>query len=254
MSTSEIHAVQKNICGLDIDEAKIAINIFANNLALPNKEIRLSTLRILSYYAHLDGQLLTSFEPPHKKLKTEEDGSCSEGSQSINVRVHILLSYITVNNSCIKLICHVINQVIDLLLSVETTPLSLSTSRKIVNLISRLQKGLSSASVNHGYLPLALNGIIGILHNRLSYLWQPASECLAVLLSRYKDIVWDRFVQHIETYQLRVLSSSNQVIRMNPESPQEKSMSHCSFTLYTVGCFFSFFSKLLYLIWYSETY
>ncbi|XP_020264631.1 small subunit processome component 20 homolog isoform X1 [Asparagus officinalis] len=200
ISKSEAHASQ-NIRDLDTNEAVIATNIFSDNLSLPNKEIRMSTLRILSHYAPLGGPSATSYEPPHKKLKTEESGSCSELSPSSNV--------------------------VDLLLLVEATPLSISSSRKIVNLISRLQKGLSSARVNHAYLPLVLNGLIGTLHNRLSYLWQPASECLAVLLGRYKDLVWNKFVQHLENYQLRFLSSSDELVKINSESPQEKNLVDC---------------------------
>lgn len=115
------------------------------------------------------------------------------------------------------------------------TPLSISTSRKIVNQIFRLQKGLSSGSINHGYMPLVLNGLIGILHNRLSYLWQPASECLSALLGGYQDLVWSRFVQCMEDYQRKFLTSSDQSVKMLSESPQADSMFPCSFHILFYG-------------------
>lgn len=82
-----------NICDLDIDEAMVAIDTFADNLALPNKELRMSTLRILSHYAPLDAALMTIDEPPHQKLKMEESESCSEPSQNVNVCFCVFCRY-----------------------------------------------------------------------------------------------------------------------------------------------------------------
>lgn len=197
----EGHLSRTMVLDLRGDEVVFAINTFTDNLGLPDKAIRISTLRILSHYAPLDGPLPGSDEPPHKKQKIEEAGSHNGCSQSINV--------------------------IDLLLLVETTPLSISTSRKIIILISRLQTGLASSSIHHAYIPLILSGIIGVLHNRLSHLWEPALECLTVLLRKYKELTWDRFVMYLKDYQFRLLSSSNQLVKLNSEGPQKNSLDEC---------------------------
>ena len=94
MSTAEADASQDNIHDLDVNEEKVAISTFADNLGHPNKEIRMSTLRILSHYAPLDGPLVASDEPVQKKLKTES-GSCSEHSQRINVCICIFSCYLS---------------------------------------------------------------------------------------------------------------------------------------------------------------
>ena len=47
----------------------IAFCIFSDNLSLQNKEMRLSTLRVLSHYDRLDPPMLTSEEPHLKNWK-----------------------------------------------------------------------------------------------------------------------------------------------------------------------------------------
>lgn len=88
-----------------------------------------------------------------------------------------------------------------MLLSIEETPLSISTSRKVILLISRIQMNLSAGRVPQAYAPLVLSGIVGILNNRFSYLWNPALECLGVLMSQHARLVWDDFVRYLEQYQ-----------------------------------------------------
>lgn len=112
-------------------------------------------------------------------------------------------------------------QVIDILLSVEKVPLSVSTSRKAIILISRLQMGISSAKIHKDYLPLLLHGIIGILHNRFCNLWDPAVDCLSVLIGKYKELIWDRFVQFFGNYQSKFLSSCDQLVKLHPEYPKQ---------------------------------
>lgn len=124
--------------------------------------------------------------------------------------------------SC-KLILMKIHQVIQLLLSIETTPLSISTSRKIILSISRILMILSAGRVPEMYIPLLLNGVIGILHNRFSYLWNPASECLAVLLSKHVGLVWDNFVDYLQQCQCMFQRSHNQLDRMSSESSKKPS-------------------------------
>lgn len=67
---------------------------------------------------------------------------------------------------------------------------------------------LSAGRIPDIYVPLVLNGLLGILHNRFSYLWDPVLECLAVLINRHFDLVWDNFVCHLERFQLISQTSS----------------------------------------------
>lgn len=101
-----------------------------------------------------------------------------------------------------------------MLFSIEETPLSISTSRKVILLISRIQMGLSAGRLPQAYVLLVLNGIIGILNNRFSYLWDPAIECLAVLISQHVGLVWDRFVCYLEQYQ-SIFHTSHEVCEGN---------------------------------------
>ncbi|CBI17281.3 unnamed protein product, partial [Vitis vinifera] len=92
-------------------------------------------------------------------------------------------------------------EVLHILFSIEDTPLSISTSRKVILSISKIQMDLSAARICEAYIPVLLNGIIGIFHNRFSYLWDPAIECLSVLISKHVGLVWDRLVSYLEQCQ-----------------------------------------------------
>lgn len=69
---------------------------------------------------------------------------------------------------------------------------------------------LTAGRISETYVPLVLNGVIGVLHNRFSYLWNPASECLAVLISKHVGLVWDKFVGHFQHCQSKFLISHEQ--------------------------------------------
>lgn len=159
-------------------------SIFAVNLSSPNKDLRVLTLRILSYFGKMDQRLGTDEERPHKRQKTEDSGDDTIDMKYANV--------------------------LDTLLAVESTPISVSTSRKIAIFVSRIQMSLSSKMVHEDYIPLLLHGIIGILYNRFSDLWPPALDCLAVLISKHKELVWDQFIQFIATHQSNGPSVKNQ--------------------------------------------
>lgn len=92
-------------------------------------------------------------------------------------------------------------QVLHVLLSIEDTPLSISTSRKVILSISKIQMDISAARICEAYIPVLLNGIIGIFHNRFSYIWDPAIDCLSVLISKHVGLVWNRFVSYLEQCQ-----------------------------------------------------
>ncbi|KAK1276802.1 hypothetical protein QJS04_geneDACA000746 [Acorus gramineus] len=66
---------------LGAEEAVDLISIFADNLALPDKAIRISTLKILSHYKFLDYQHCESDERAQKRQKTEGSLPCFENAQ-----------------------------------------------------------------------------------------------------------------------------------------------------------------------------
>lgn len=80
---------------------------------------------------------------------------------------------------------------------------------------------LSAARISEPYIPILLNGIVGIFHNRFSYLWNPAVECLSVIIGHYSGIVWERYVQYLEGCQSIFLTSQDQLGRSITESSSE---------------------------------
>jgi U3 small nucleolar RNA-associated protein 20 len=99
---------------------------------------------------------------------------------------------------------------VDTLFAVESTPVSVSTSRKIAIYVSRIQMSLSSNMVHDDYIPLLLHGIVGILYNRFSDLWPPALDCLGVLIKKHKELVWSQFIEFIAIHQSEGLTVRSQ--------------------------------------------
>ncbi|KAJ1284067.1 hypothetical protein BS78_03G175200 [Paspalum vaginatum] len=159
------------------------LSIFAVNLSSPNKDVRILTLKILSYFVKMDQRLGTNEERPHKRKRTEDSGEEAAAKY---------------------------NNVLDTLLMVESTPISVSTSRKIAIIISRIQMSLTSNMVHEDYIPPLLHGVIGILYNRFSDLWPTALDCLAVLIRKHKELVWSQFVQLIAVHQSEGPTVKNQ--------------------------------------------
>jgi len=50
------------------------LSVFDVNLSSPNKDVRILTLRILSYFVKVDQRLGTNEERPHKRQRTEDSG------------------------------------------------------------------------------------------------------------------------------------------------------------------------------------
>ncbi|WVZ69932.1 hypothetical protein U9M48_018646 [Paspalum notatum var. saurae] len=178
------------------------LSIFAVNLSSPNKDVRILTLKILSYFVKMDQRLGTNEERPHKRQRTEDSGE------------EAVAKY---------------NNVLDTLLMVESTPISVSTSRKIAIIISRIQMSLTSNMVHEDYIPPLLHGIIGILYNRFSDLWPTALDCLAVLIRKHKELVWSHLVQFIAVHQSKGPTVKNQEKLEAAAQPQ--SIFEC-FSLY----------------------
>ncbi|GLU08657.1 hypothetical protein SLE2022_255570 [Rubroshorea leprosula] len=176
---------------LKAENAVDSLSIFANNLCHSDKGTRIPTLRVLCHYEPLSWEISSKDELVDKKLKTEVSQACIVGGEGDNV--------------------------LQLLLLIETTPLSVSTSRKVSLLISKIQMGLSSGRIPETYIPLVLNGIIGIFYNRFSYIWEPACECLAVLTSKYVGLVWDKLIDYFEECQSLVQTCFAQLDRVHPD-------------------------------------
>ncbi|XP_031478045.1 uncharacterized protein LOC116249069 [Nymphaea colorata] len=161
------------IAELKSERSLEAFDVFSVNLGDPNKEIRLSTLRILCHYEPLDSQVAKSDQPMDSKGK-DRPISIHEDLQD--------------------------NNVLQLLRSIETTPLSISTIRSVELCISKIQTELSAGRVPEAYLPVLVHGLIGVLHIRFSDLQKSSLDCLAVLLERHTPTVWDGYVQYLRHY------------------------------------------------------
>ncbi|KAG7947105.1 hypothetical protein I3843_14G077400 [Carya illinoinensis] len=106
---------------LSVEKAVDAVMIFADNLRHCNKGIHFSTLRILCHYEPLSSVDSTNDQAVGKKTKSEVAQGSRVDSQGMNV--------------------------LQLLLSIEETSLSISTSRKVILWISRIQMGLPAGRV-----------------------------------------------------------------------------------------------------------
>ncbi|KAE9587003.1 hypothetical protein Lalb_Chr23g0269101 [Lupinus albus] len=150
---------------------------FADNLHHLDKEIRISTLKILCHFKLLDGDNSSLDQPSKKKRKTEISSAS--------------------NVDCTG------NNVLLLLLSIETTPISISVDISIKRLISKIQMDLTSGRIPpvYAYVTLVLNGLFGILNNRFSLLWDPVLECIAVLIRLHFSLAWKKFIDYLERCQ-----------------------------------------------------
>ncbi|KAL1533475.1 small subunit processome component 20 isoform X1 [Salvia divinorum] len=178
-----------------------ALDIFSENLSHANREIRLSTLRILCHYESVHDR------DSAKKHPVENNSGIDGVETSLVDDFH--------------------NNVLNLLRSVEETTLSIATSRKVILLISKLQTILSGHRVADQYIVAALNGIFGILHDRFSYLWNPALECLATLVGQYFGIVWNRYINFLEQCQSDFLASHGQHDKGHNDSMEDTGLVGC---------------------------
>ncbi|KAI3976110.1 hypothetical protein MKX01_006626, partial [Papaver californicum] len=124
------------------------------------------------------------------------------------------------------------NNVTQLLLLIEEAPISVSTSRNVIILISKIQMAISAGRVPEAYVILLLNGIIVVFHKRFGLLWDPAVQCLTVLMEKHVLLVWERFVRYLEQCQTKFINSDNHLESVNVESSSTSSD--------LVECFHSF--------------
>ncbi|XP_004492742.1 uncharacterized protein [Cicer arietinum] len=160
-----------------------AVTTFLDNLCHSDKEVRISTLKILCHYKPLGEENSSVDQSAAKKRKIEVSPTS--------------ILDIPGNNPLL------------VLLSIETTVVSISTSRSIQRLVSKIQMDLSAGRITDVYAPLFLNALFGILNNRFSYLWNPVLECISVLVSIHFSLVWDIFINYLERCQAIRETSSN---------------------------------------------
>ncbi|KAK1375649.1 DRIM domain-containing protein [Heracleum sosnowskyi] len=190
-STTRVHTDSSEFHPeLRSEKAADALTIFAENLCQADKQIRLSTLRILCHYESLASENIVR-DRPAKKLKMDDTQSLCVGEHGSNVLHHLR--------------------------SIEETSLSVTSSRQVILHISKIQMDLIAANILEPYIPVLLYGIVGIFHNRFSYLWNPATECLAELIRRYSGIVWERYIRYVDGCQ-SFYTSQDQLVKSIPES------------------------------------
>ncbi|RHN69146.1 hypothetical protein MtrunA17_Chr3g0121561 [Medicago truncatula] len=160
-----------------------SVAAFADNLCHSDKEVRISTLKILCHYKSLGEEISSVDQSAAKKRKIEVSPT--------------------------SIVDNVGNNPLLVLLSIETTPVSISTSRSIQRLISKIQMDLSAGRIANVYAPLVLSGLFGILNNQFSYLWDPVLECISVLVSLYFSLVWNTLIDYLERCQATRESSSS---------------------------------------------
>ncbi|XP_058787152.1 uncharacterized protein LOC131661580 [Vicia villosa] len=161
---------------------------FGDNLCHSEKEVRISTLKILCHYKSLGEKNSSMDQSASKKRKIE--GSNTRNKSAAKKRKIKAYSTSTVDNTG--------NNPLLVLLSIETTPVSKDTCRSIQRLISKIQMDLSAGRVIDVYAPLVLNGLFGILNNRFMSIWNPVLECLSVLVSLHFSLVWDTLTDYLE--------------------------------------------------------
>ncbi|KAL9664606.1 hypothetical protein QQ045_020011 [Rhodiola kirilowii] len=144
---------------------------FSMNLCHDNKSIRVSTLKILCHY-----------EPLNCKLCTGE--ACLESQYTHVVR---------------------------LLRSIEESPLSISTSRGIILLISKVEKSLAAEGIPKIHVTLAFYGLLGVLHNRFMHFWIPTTKCLAFIIGKYPGVVIESFLSYLDQCQSSFSAPISQV-------------------------------------------
>lgn len=94
-----------------------------------------------------------------------------------------------------------------LLLSIEQTPISIATSRKLTLLVSRIRTCLAAPGTPEVYVLPALYGSIGLLYNQFMDLSNSTVECLSAMIITYPGLLWDRFIEIFERCQTSFLKA-----------------------------------------------
>ncbi|GAB4849812.1 hypothetical protein Ancab_004611 [Ancistrocladus abbreviatus] len=199
----------------DLGAAKVidALDVFAQNLWSADKGIRISTLRILCQYEPLIDEYLKSNEPAEQHMETEVSEDCHYNTGCCNV--------------------------LQLLLSVEETSISVATSRKLTLLVSKVQTEVSAARIAQTYVPLVLNGMIGTLYNQFRDLSNAALGCLAVTMGKYPQLLSDRFLCFLDHCHHIFLRTHSKDIDRSLESTTESNGLLEDFRMFSATAYYS---------------
>ncbi|KAL5061396.1 hypothetical protein RYX36_033000 [Vicia faba] len=159
---------------------------FGDNLCHSNKEVRIPNLKILCHYKSLGEENSSMDQSASKKRKIEASMDQSSAKKR------------KIEASPTSIVDNTGNNPLLVLLSIETTPVSFSTSRSIQLLISKIRMDLSAGRITDVYAPLVLSGLFGILNIQLSDIWNHVLDCISVLVSLHFSLVWDTFVNYLE--------------------------------------------------------
>ncbi|KAG7592924.1 Armadillo-type fold [Arabidopsis thaliana x Arabidopsis arenosa] len=165
---------------LQANKAQETFDVFSENLRHSNKDVRLQTIRILCHFETLSPNPSLEENPPKKKQKTE-----------------------VISTSSPK------RNVLQLLLTVEKSPHTVSTETKLISLITRIQEDLSTCRIHEAYVPVVFNGMIGLFYSRYSKICLAASKCLAVLMKKHTAMVWNDFVCYLGQCQQKFVAIHN---------------------------------------------
>lgn len=92
-------------------------------------------------------------------------------------------------------------QLVQQLLSIESTQLDVENSRKINSIISHIKVDVSAGRTPSSYIIPLVHAMIGVLRNRFSALWDPVMDCLAALVESQGDIAWDVLTIYLQKFQ-----------------------------------------------------
>lgn len=87
---------------------------------------------------------------------------------------------------------------------------------------------LSAGKIHEEHLQLVLHGVLGVLHNRFSQVWDPAMECLSFLIRNYRDDVWDKYVEYLAVVQNKALSHIDQLGKQDGAGSESLGMFYFS--------------------------
>jgi len=97
-------------------------------------------------------------------------------------------------------------QLVQQMLSIEAAPLILENCRQSNLIVTHIKVDVSAGRIPGAYVVPLVHGMIGVLRNRFSVLWDPAMECLAALVDTVGATAWDVLTVYLQDFQEDFLS------------------------------------------------
>eukprot|EP00850_Spirogloea_muscicola_P021570 SM000254S08796 [mRNA] locus=s254:122773:139016:- [translate_table: standard] len=91
------------------------------------------------------------------------------------------------------------------LLAIEEAPLQLDSARRSCTLISHLEKQACNSMARPEHVAILASSMIGVLQIPFAVLWEAASDCLSGLLRLHTQRAWPIVIQHLQAVQDRFL-------------------------------------------------